>query len=704
MKRIITTLVGIFAFIQLFAEPVDQKRALKIANNWISNQSQNKSEKAIEKITEIHYKNVLTYYLIEYKNSGFIIISADDKAKPILAYSNENLLGNYQNNPIINNWLSDYKLYVYSAVNSQEKNNNSKYLKDWKNLEANIFATKSEKKEVAPMLESIKFSQGYGWNDFCPEDVEGTNGRAIVGCVATAMAQIIRFWEHPKQGKSTYSYIHEKYGKLTANFGETIYDWSNMSKIYPDKNNAKLLYQCGVSLDMNYGANSSGTSSGYVPHALKTFFRYDPTVKMIYKRNYKHQDWCDQMKAELNEKRPILYSGRSSVTKPAGHLFALDGYKITDQGDYFHINWGWAGNSNGYFYLTDMVTHGGNHNWIERNSAIINIKPINSAPEFISFPQTTVLINKEYKYKIATIDGDGDDVTIEIKETPTWLTVKKEGSQFILTGTPNKDDCGFHQVILIAKDRLKSVEQIFDILVTSSIKTIDFETGDLSQNSFSFLDDAKWEITDKESVSGKYSIKSQEIKDNKNVAISTYGYFNKGGKIYFDCKVSSEKKYDYLKFYIDNQEMGKWSGDIDWQKIEFNITEGYHNLKWTYEKDVTTSEGEDCAWLDNIIIANSLGSKNVLSTSSYSEDENLLENYPNPVNDITDIKFFVNEKTNVELIVFDNSGRRVKTLINKTLTKGNHNILFDASNLSSGVYLYQLRTVNKTMTRKMIVK
>ena len=136
----------------------------------------------------------------------------------------------------------------------------------------------------------------------------------------------------------------------------------------------------------------------------------------------------------------------------------------------------------------------------------------------------------------------------------------------------------------------------------------DFETGDFSKSNWQFAGNADWEIIEDANVyDGVYSAKSMDINDNQKSSLSLDLTVSTANPVSFYYKVSSEANYDKLKFYIDDVIQANWSGEVAWTYAEYNLTVGDHNLKWSYEKDGSQSNGSDCAWLDNIILPGATG-------------------------------------------------------------------------------------------------
>ena len=284
------------------------------------------------------------FYVFNDKNQKrFVIVSADDATKSILAYSDESEFAPENIPDNLKYWLDIYKSEIkYAKISG---------------LKAPLINTIENEANptVAPLLGGLKWNQGSPYNLLCPP---ATGEKALTGCVATAMAQIMWYHKWPTTGAGSHTYTHATYGALSADFGATSYDWANMTETYNSssttaQNNAvaTLMYHCGVAVDMNFGLSAAGGSSAVTRNtgiALVNYFGYDPDIQFYDRDNFTYTDWKQIIKTELNAARPIIYSGR---TDDGGHAFICDGY---DSNNLFHINWGWGGQSNGYFELSSL--------------------------------------------------------------------------------------------------------------------------------------------------------------------------------------------------------------------------------------------------------------------------------------------------------------------------------------------------------------
>ena len=211
--------------------------------------------------------------------------------------------------------------------------------------------------KVEPLLKDVwgQFAPNY---NMCPLD--STGERCVVGCVATAMTQVMRYWEWPVTGRGQYTYTDSTGCRqtLTANFSEHTYDWANMLDRYEEGKYteqqanaiALLSADCGISVDMRYGAEASGAESVKQAKAMTQYFGYDKGIQFLFRDFYSLEEITLMLKQELAAGRPVLISG---YNHNGGHAFVIDGY---DERDWFHTCWGnEGGEDNTYTYLPYMV-------------------------------------------------------------------------------------------------------------------------------------------------------------------------------------------------------------------------------------------------------------------------------------------------------------------------------------------------------------
>ena len=405
MKRF-TLLAALVLMVAMptFAERVTSETARKAATTFLNNNGA-KADQLSDLSKAAGFPNLYIFTA----NKGFVIMSADDCVQPILGYSLTDIFDTEDMPENVAWWLQGYNDEIQSAVDNKMRAS-SETAKMWKDLtEGNAKAGKATA-TVTPLIQT-KWNQNKYYNDLCPAVSDGPNGKAYTGCVATAMAQIMKYWSYPSTGIGSHSYTWNGQ-TLSANFGATTYDWNNMADYYeyyfangtdqyanwlsePSAAEiaavATLMYHCGVSVEMIYGGSSTGGSAApnaYVAIALKNYFNYKETAQhkqKSYNSNvyYSDNDWIAMLKEDLDNHRPVQYGGQDP-NGSGGHAFVCDGY---NSDDYFHFNWGWAGRYNGYFSLNNLNTGAnsgeagaGNGVYTRNQEAVFGIEPGSMVP------------------------------------------------------------------------------------------------------------------------------------------------------------------------------------------------------------------------------------------------------------------------------------------------------------------------------------
>ncbi|HOY39520.1 MAG TPA: C10 family peptidase [Bacteroidales bacterium] len=267
-----------------------------------------------------------------FQSGGFVALSMYKGVAPIIAYSGEGFhdLNTIPENALL--WYSSCSKEIDAMRISCP--NSSKHMNEWTQLMSGTLKHSSVK---STNLLTTEWGQGCYYNTQCPADVNGPCGHTVTGCVATSMAMIMKHWNYPEHGFGANSYQTNYYGVLSADFENTTYQWNEMPDILIEENVAlsTLMYQCGVAVNMQYTATSSGAAPG--PSNFTAHFGYSPNAHVVYRSDYSDEEWVALMKWEIDNNRPVQYVGDSDVF-PDGHAWVCDGY---DENDYLHFNWGW---------------------------------------------------------------------------------------------------------------------------------------------------------------------------------------------------------------------------------------------------------------------------------------------------------------------------------------------------------------------------
>lgn len=374
MKKTALFFFALWTATFLSAAPVSLDRARLVAENFWSAATHAKCQSAVA-LSQTGFQQL---YIFDIDNGkGFVIVAANDCAYPVLGYS-ENAPATVEIGPETRFWLNQYEQEIAWLI-EQEQAADPFVASAWKQILEGCWAEPKAVAAVSPML-TTTWNQNPYYNSLCPS---GTPA----GCSAIAMAQVMKYWNHPAQGAGSHSYTHDTYGTISADFGATTYDWGNMPNALTSgtpalqKNAvATLCYHCGVAINMDYAPAGSGAAvvgnSNSVKSALPAYFGYKNSLRGIYKSSYSDTAWVGTLERELAAGRPVIYAGYDSE---AGHAFVFDGCNASHQ---FHVNWGWGGAYDGYFSIGALNPYGGgtgsngSNTFNLSNQALIGIQPI----------------------------------------------------------------------------------------------------------------------------------------------------------------------------------------------------------------------------------------------------------------------------------------------------------------------------------------
>ena len=437
MKKFLLLLLSFVIILNLFADPVNPEQALKIAKNFYLQMSKDKGlsnvsltlaftskSKDVSAAKGLNGQEIPVLYIFNVnQNDGFVIVSADDAVAPILGY---NTTGFYSANNVpapLMKLIDKYNREITDIILNDIKADNVIQLK-WSSLEnGEPLVTEKGVKSVNPLV-TTTWGQSPYENALCPYDAaagSSNNYHCVTGCPATAMAQIMNFWEYPSTGTGFPNYTHTTYGYLSSNLASHTYNWSAMTNNITSSNSAvaTLMYDCGIAVKMNYGPTVSGSwviednpdgPTYCSQYAFKTYFGYNAsTIQGLKRVNYPNDtDWKNLLKNDLNAGRPIQYAGWGQ----GGHTFVCDGY---DNNDFFHMNWGWGVSYASYnaFYNLDALNPGpggtgaGGGTYNNYQQALIGIQP-NSPPtdNLVAYSAITVNPNPIVYAQSFTVNVD----------------------------------------------------------------------------------------------------------------------------------------------------------------------------------------------------------------------------------------------------------------------------------------------------------
>ena len=316
MKKLVLFVMAVMMAALANAENVTKEVALKKANLL-------KPGKNFVPVVEGKDKG---YYIFNAAEGGFVVVSGSDQMPEILGWSDQGNIDPAHMPDGLKWLLESYERTARSSsllTGGQEKK------------------ARASRKAIEPLMQT-RWSQWAPYNNLCPE-VNGTH--CLTGCVATALAQVINYNRWPEGPTSAVEQLITQTLQLKLpRLEPTTFSWSNMTV----DDIARLMLYCGQAVNMDYGLDASGAIPEQEVNALKRVFGYSRDVRFVYSSDYSSDNWEELLYDELKEGRPVIYNGYT--TNNEGHTFVLHGY----QDGCFYVNWGWGGQGDGYFLLTNL--------------------------------------------------------------------------------------------------------------------------------------------------------------------------------------------------------------------------------------------------------------------------------------------------------------------------------------------------------------
>ncbi len=407
MKQILLILIFFSAIFNGFSKDISKERAIKVASNFLFNE-----QHPLKSCTFYGDKEKSNIYVVNFSPEGWALVSGDENAQPVIGYSYEGFFDAGKVDSNVKNWL-DIQTEQISKVKP-----NSEWTKEWKTLDKQRLPKLKSASEVSPLI-AAKWDQVAGWNKFCPVLEGGPDGKAAIGCVAVAMAQALYYLKYPVRPTGSKSYQLSPYGTISVNFDqEPEFSWSKMSATSPDDYNARLLYDCAVAVEMDFG-ESSGAFTTRVPFAFQHYFGFTAAVQTI-SRYQDDNEWIALLKSELNKNHVLIYSGYPSGDSGVGHAFNIDGYNTNN---YFHFNWGWNGDYNGYFTINNVAP--GNNDFTQNQKVVIGISEPYWGPTDITLSNQSIKENMPAGTVVGNISitdySVNDHFTFEVFGAPLFL-------------------------------------------------------------------------------------------------------------------------------------------------------------------------------------------------------------------------------------------------------------------------------------------
>ncbi len=740
------------------AKPVHSSKAKIVAENFFRTNSKTGFTSVDLAYTQLSANGTALYYAFNVDNNqGFVIVTADDEAEPVIAYSYETGFVTPESTSPAAIWLKKRGEEI-SKIISHSITAKAEYTQLWDSYLKGTSTQKSNGTNstnsagVAPIIQST-WNQSPNYNALCP-------GGSVTGCVATAMAQIMLYWKYPLHGTGSSSYTHPTYGLQSANYANATYNWANMPMACMTANNdvATINYHCGVSVNMDYSPSGSGANviggSVSAQHSFTAYFKYNAsTIKGKYRSSYADNAWITLMKSDLDIGRPIQYVGWDP--NGGGHTWVCDGY---DQNDFLHMNWGWGGQSNGYFSINNMAPTGSNFS--DGHQALMGIVPIaantlDAGVSMISAPSGSYCSGSSFTPTIKLQNFGANTLTActinyQIDNNPvqtqSWTGSLVTG-QFDLVTLPTFSTAGgYHTITCYSSNPNSSTDADNSNNQTVNVFTVNtaaaplplvegFESVAIPSASWASTHTAgvDWAIASNSASSG---VKSCMIDNMSNVAgaVSTLDNFNAYDmsamsnpsmtfKLAYQRKATTNN--DRLQLYVSINCGANWT--LKWSKAgaalasvtttgttAFTpaatdyvtatvnlITVAYKPsvmFRWVFNADAN-GVGNNL-FIDDINIFNS-----AVGISAVENNVGL-NVYPNPsATGKVNLAFNLTEKHNITVSVIDMLGRTAEIIDSKSYQAGETILTVGTKHTyEPGVYFANICIDGKVITKKIVIQ
>ena len=422
MKKLYVFVLSVIAVLAANAEPVSRSEALQKARQFMPGKQFNANQAFSRSKRVMADKE--PFYIFNAEEGGFVVISGDDRTVPVIGYSEKGQLLQDDMPDNLRNWLEGYAEQLQAIENGEATPALPRSAKVTRGVSA--------KPAIAPLIKTTWNQSGpyslrtptYTHKNYNNEDV---TEHTVTGCVATALAQVMNYYQWPASCPALEGYITSTLGLNVESLLATTFNWNLMKNSYSDSETgeealevSKLMRYIGQAIYMNYNLGENGGSAGSADlDVMINTFGYSKQVYSESRGNYTTAEWEDMLYRELAAGRPVLYDGAANTG--ASHQFICDGY---DGNGLFHINWGWGSYQDNYFVIslanpTDTGIGGGTakSGYIFRQAAVFGFQPATDGePEIPRFN--------------SNVDGFTDDTYTRSSAANDFVNVSTSGCKF----------------------------------------------------------------------------------------------------------------------------------------------------------------------------------------------------------------------------------------------------------------------------------
>ncbi len=390
LRNLVLALLLFFIPSAAVAEPVNASSAVRIAINWALMQRQWYGEQIqVGNMEAVSRNGIVLFYVFELQPQGYVLISADDHLPPVKMYSLNNRYG-AEGRVLEDLVIAEYSEIIAGIVSGElnpqrifaADNRRRTRLLSSAEFSLQQAAVIAPAREIRPLL-STRWSQGEPYNLFCP----WIDGRpSFTGCVATAFAQIMKYWAYPDRGRGQRTYTTATHGILVSVSLEAEYIWSRMLDEYPRADSgdeeerlavSRLMRDVGVVLGMDYSPDGSGASPYWAVVRFPYHFAYSSGMTVVGRSGLNDAAWFDLARTQLDAALPVYFTIATTGADRVGHGVVIDGYRDSGLETLFHINMGWGGSWDGYYAPNNIVVRDERYAFtcLESQRFVLNMVP-----------------------------------------------------------------------------------------------------------------------------------------------------------------------------------------------------------------------------------------------------------------------------------------------------------------------------------------
>lgn len=689
MKKLFL-LCSIFLLFNLsFATKITEKEAYTVALTFINSKIETSPTLQLAEVRTSG--NDIIFYRFQIEKKGFIIVSGSNKTSPILAYSLEY---NFNENPALNYLFDRFEKEIV-AIEKRNIPAPSWIANQWESLLTNSF-TRPSNEFVKPLL-TTTWNQNRFYNTYCPWDVYAGpyyDYRVPNGCVALSMAMIMNYYQYPISGTGGVSYTPPGYPRQTVQFGQFTYNYDAMYDEPYDYANeiSKLAYHCGVAVKMHYDHTGSGATEVEARQQFINIFKYYAGASLQGPGMY--DNWGAELKGQLDKRYPLFYT---AATSTSGHAFVIDGY---DEDTLFHVNWGWGGDANGYFHITNLDPFGTGDGFNNYENAIFNLYPRENFPAHCSG-------HKRMTASFGTITNGSANQFYAANSDCSWMVAVKDATDYIfefsrLDTEENEDFITIYNGPTISSGIARrfsgnvipeaiSVSDVDSVLVTFTSNTTTEKRGFVLRYRTVLNSPCCSGTVTKTSPEGTISDNSGDEEYSNEATCTWLIQPNYAGSISCTFLDFDLKSGDFVDIYNNTYNPAILVDRFD----RLNVPQGWKTYNFSKMKVVFVGDnwqngnGFTLKWSAELV-----GINDICNIKEFNV-------YPNPATEFIWVEFTADQFTPVTCSISDCTG---KILLSKTLVpKEKNKEKIELPKLAKGIYFIKLQNVSGNIIRKLIL-